>query len=88
MGTRSERLKESQAEMERGSAPLTRATEGRVASAGIGVVTYLLVGMAALCLLWAAVGGGLAALASTAVWGLLAWANEALRARGRRRREG
>ena len=30
MGTRSERLKESQAEMERGPAPLMRATEGGI----------------------------------------------------------
>ena len=30
MGTRSERLKESQAEMERGPAPVTKATEGEI----------------------------------------------------------
>jgi hypothetical protein len=61
----------------------------------MGVVTYLCIALAAFGAVWALVGLSAAnpaalmqGLGMAIFWGLLAWANEALRARHRRRREG
>lgn len=99
MGTRTERLRAAQVEMERRPVPprMTRATEDRVLvrRPRMGIITYLCIGLAALGVVWAL--SGLASAGDAALrlglcmaifWGLLAWANEVLRDRARRRGEG
>jgi hypothetical protein len=89
MGTRSDRMRDVQTDMERGPPPLTRAGERAIANRyRMGVVTYMLIGLAALSLVSAALGGGIAALASVLLWATLAWLNEHLRRRQRERAEG
>ena len=96
MGARSDRLRQIQIEMEQGPPPLTRATEDRLEGrARMGVVTYLCLALAGLGALWALDGLATASppalmkgLGGAIFWGLLAWLNEFLRARQRRRRNG
>jgi len=93
MGTRTERLRALQQEIARGpvpggrrAPPLTRATENRATrKPGWGVATYILIVLAILSLIGATAGGGTSALSSAVVWCLLAWGNEVLRERQRRR---
>jgi len=95
MGTRSEKLRATQSEMQRGPPPITRATEGRLGRrAPLGIVTFICIGLAALgaiALLDGLVTGYAPAvtggLGIAVFWALVAWGNEILRAR-RRRREG
>lgn len=96
MGTRSERLREAQAELEHGPPPITKASEDRLATRPrLGLVTYVCILLAALGAVWALSGLASAnpstlmqGLGMAIFWGLLAWLNEVLRARQRRRREG
>jgi uncharacterized RDD family membrane protein YckC len=84
--------------MDRGPAPIapiTKATEGRLNDrAGIGVVSYICIGLAALGAIYALSGLAgadppalMKGLGMAVFWGLLAWGNEVLRERQRRRRE-
>jgi hypothetical protein len=88
MGTRSDKLRQAQAEIERGPEPLTKATEARFTKGHrLGVVTYLLLGLAVLNLFWLLEGRPETTIEGVVGCALLAWANEYLRARRRARAE-